>query len=137
MKMKITIIGIAAIVGLILYGNSLRKKKKQLKETSSNNHLYEVVETQKFTIEEMLTWFKSHDDVNDSDEYILSRITEETLHKGEINKVLSIADIEHSIMLLITDSTHKRIKHARIIKYSEIESDILDMLGDKQLIVLE
>lgn len=135
--MKITIIGIAAIVGLILYGNSLRKKKKQLKETSSNNHLYEVVETQKFTIEEMLTWFKSHDDVNDSDEYILSRITEETLHKGEINKVLSIADIEHSIMLLITDSTHKRIKHARIIKYSEIESDILDMLGDKQLIVLE
>lgn len=137
MKMKITIIGIAAIVGLILYGNSLRKKKKQLKETSSNNHLYEVVETQKFTIEEMLTWFKSHDDVNDSDEYILSRITEETLYKGEINKVLSIADIEHSIMLLITDSTHKRIKHARIIKYSEIESDILDMLGDKQLIVLE
>lgn len=135
--MKITIIGIAAIVGLILYGNSLRKKKKQLKETSSNNHLYEVVETQKFTIEEMLTWFKSHDDVNDSDEYILSRITEETLYKGEINKVLSIADIEHSIMLLITDSTHKRIKHARIIKYSEIESDILDMLGDKQLIVLE
>ena len=135
--MKITIIGIAAIVGLILYGNSLRKKKKQLKETSSNNHLYEVVETQKFTIEEMLTWFKSHDDVNDSDEYILSRITEETLYKGEINKVLSVADIEHSIMLLITDSTHKRIKHARIIKYSEIESDILDMLGDKQLIVLE
>lgn len=135
--MKITIIGIAAIVGLILYGNSLRKKKQQLKETSSKNQLYEVVETQKFTIEEMLKWFKSHEDVNDSDEYILSRITEETLYKGKVNNVLSNADIEHSILLLITDSTHKRIKHARIIKYSEIESDILDMLGDKQLIVLE
>lgn len=135
--MKITIIGIAAIVGLILYGNSLRKKKQQLKETSSKNQLYEVVETQKFTIEEMLKWFKSHEDVNDSDEYILSRITEETLYKGKVNNILSNADIEHSILLLITDSTHKRIKHARIIKYSEIESDILDMLGDKQLIVLE
>lgn len=135
--MKLTLIGVAAIIALYLYGNHLRKKKKDMIETSKLKQTYEAVTTNKFTVEEMLRWFKSHADIDDNDEYVLSRVTKEALKKGGIDIVMPNIDIEKSLLMLITDMSHKNIKHARIVTYAEIEKDILDMLGDKNLIILE
>lgn len=135
--MKITLIGIAAIIALYAYGNHLRKKKKEMINDSRLKQTYEAVEVNKFTVEEMLKWFKSHNDVDENDEYVLSHITDDALKKGGINIIMPDVNVECSLLMLITDSSHKTIKHARIITYEEIEQDILDMLGDKNLIVLE
>ena len=137
MKMKITLIGIAAIIALYLYGNHLLKKKKQMIDSSSIKQTYEAVKTSKLTVEEMLCWYKSHNDVDDNDEYVLSRVTKDTMKQGGIDLVMPNLDIEHSLLLLITDISHKNIKHARIVTFEEVEQDILDMLGDKNMIVLE
>lgn len=139
MKMTLIVIAIivAVLVALYQYGNSLRKKKKELVESSGLKQTYEAVETERFTVEEMLKWFKSHNDVDDKDEYVLSRLTQEALKNGGINIVMPNIDVDHSFLMIITDSTHKKIKHARITTYSEVENEILDMLGDKNLIILE
>lgn len=137
MKMKLTLIGVAAIIALYLYGNHLRKKKKDMIDSSNLKQTYEAVTTNKFTVEEMLRWFKSHTDIDDNDEYVLSRVTKDALKKGGIEIVMPDIDINKSLLMLITDMSHKNIKHARIVTYVEIEKDILDMLGDKNLIVLE
>lgn len=137
MKMKITLVAVAAIIALYVYGNHLRKKKKHMINNSMFKQSYEVVGTKLFTVEDMLKWYRSHDDVDDKDEYVLSRVTSDALKKGGKNLVLPTLDTEHSLVMLITDSSHKKIKHSRIVTYSDIEKDILDMLGNKNLIVLE
>lgn len=135
--MKFTLIAIVTVIALYAYGNNLRKKKKQLVNKSQLKKTYEVVETKLFTMEDLLKWYKAHPDVNDSDEYILSRVTPDTMKKGGIDIVKPDFDVERSLLMVITDPSHKVIKHSRIIVYSDIEKDILDLLGDKNLIVLE
>lgn len=137
MIMKITLVAVVAIIALYTYGNHLRKKKKQMVNDSILKQTYEVVETKLFTVEDLFKWYRSYNDVCDNDEFVLSHVTQEALKKGGINLVMSTLDTEHSLIMLITDSTHKKIKHSRIITYTDIEKDILDMFGDKNLIVLE
>lgn len=136
-KMKIILISLAVIIALFLYGNHLRKKKNHLINSSKIKSSYEVVKMSKFTIESMLKWFKSHSDVNELDEYILSRLTKEALKEGGIDIAMPNIDVENSLQLIILDNTHKKIKHSIIVTYDEIEKEIIDLLGNKNLVILE
>jgi|GEM_PF-2365592 hypothetical protein len=137
MEIKIAIICVIAIVVLYAYGNHFRRKKKRLIEASALTCNYEIVKVSNFTIEEMLKWFKSHHDTVESDEYVLSRVTEEALMGSGVNIVMPNVDIDHSLLLMVVDMSHKNIKHARVVTFIEVEKDILDMLENKNLIILE
>ena len=138
--MKLFFVGVAAIVALYLYGNHLRKKKTKMIKYSGIKNTYEYVKTDKFTLEDMLKWFKSHNDIKDNDEYVLSRVTNEFIKKGGFDTSIlghEELDYDKSLLLIVTNASHRIIKHGRIVTYNDVDKDILDMLGEKQMIILE
>lgn len=138
--MKLFFVGVAAIVALYLYGNHLRKKKTKMIKYSGIKNTYEYVKTDKFTLEDMLKWFKSHNDIKDNDECVLSRVTNEFIKKGGFDTSIlghEELDYDKSLLLIVTNASHRIIKHGRIVTYNDVDKDILDMLGEKQMIILE
>ena len=117
---------------LYMYGSYLKKKKKSI-SLKAPKHDYITVSI--FTIEEMLKWYKSKE-VENSDVYILAYTTSNLL-KSIGATGMSSAEMNRSVIMLITNESHTIIKYAGIVTYTELEKDIVDMFGDKKLIILE
>lgn len=133
--MKYILVGLAAIIAIGLYGRSLRKKKRQIKQQGKTKIGCELVDTQEFTLEDLLGWYKSHDDVFDHDEYVLCKIN--YLKHIEVDKDLSGLDPNKSLVMLVFDAELEKVKHLRIVSYISVEEEVISLIEEKDFVVLE
>ena len=135
--MKIILICLVLLVALIAYGNQLKKKKKELIEEHSNKVTCEFARISKFTMEHMLQWYKAHPDFQTSDIYVLSKVTPEILNYGALKCATGPIDEANSIAMMVMDESRNNVKRMKVVEFQEIDSDILALLGDKQMVILE